>query len=978
MQFLDLNTGYTFDALWNDNQTNGYTFWFPNEQSIRLTYVMPICICTDSSEPIELNIEENPIFSFITHSTEDTEHGGFIFKEPVHSYEFITEPETINDTTVHKFYVSCKSDDAGEFTTFIDIKGHGRIKIGADFYGEYEPVYINLSNFGVEIPEYIQKAIYDSNVHEDYKDNILINRKFKELLSNYWELVANRGSYKSLLNTLSWFEWGDILRIREIWKRNTAGKNIYDDRELCSLLENKYQDSLGSFVKTAYISLYANFYKTTDNYDAEENPVFENIALKWGKEDLALKLSLLSQFFSTFFMPIHMSILHACVEDIVYTNTIKSVVGTSVCRTDTIGDLNYVSCNISDTDEFRISNVRAQVTEDTVFKTDYVQTNVTIGVDEFPDNGELDEDSIYNFAGQYYTGPGAIIPIEFTLAEQLPRDYIKYTSIDFIPDNHFLKINEPTSQNSLKFNGIDLYPNAISNILFEVEDYNSIWYKSNVNKFVATKIPTPYNIYTVISGSDHMLWRIDESEKADHEWENYAIAYSDDYKKFMRCDSRSLTLYPNSKVPDEYIYENATSNYYIDTNSNIYIWDKEYRYVLTKTDSITPIHSYKFKLNDGITSYHYKYNYSTEQYFKFNNTYYVYENSKLVEYKPVYTLAKKEKQKFIFNDRFYANNGNITVKFNLLVKEARDYVLDFMFITASSKTITRKVKLKVLDTDNLHIQLYKVQAKDDSLGFTYDDWNNMEYNDYFFRIQPNDPDAKQYYSQYLPYMHYSNELYPNHKGIKLNRTVIVDMRNKNGHGKIYNYAEIAKLRGFMDNDFLEFDRRELLLDANGNPQLDENGNRMYGPITYTIWVSKKFDAEVPQIILDDKYNIIRNSLGFYPQFHTLVPMNGNNIDDYTVNQYEAVCCAAEIRNTSRTTPIPFRYGHLIEDAEWSFENATTLEKFNHELSVRQPFVADKKYEVMPDGYYDVVFRYKLVDSEPRELRLNSAFRKKSI
>ena len=62
--------------------------------------------------------------------------------------------------------------------TFIDIKGYGKIKIGADFYGEYEQVYINLSNFGVEIPDYVQKAIYDSNVHEDYKDNILFDNKF--------------------------------------------------------------------------------------------------------------------------------------------------------------------------------------------------------------------------------------------------------------------------------------------------------------------------------------------------------------------------------------------------------------------------------------------------------------------------------------------------------------------------------------------------------------------------------------------------------------------------------------------------------------------------------------------------------------------------------------------------------------------------------------------------------------------------------
>ena len=770
MQFLDLNTGYTFDALWHENQKNGYTFWFPNEQSIKLTYTMPICICTDNNAPLELELEENPIFSFIKHNTEDTEYGGFIFKEPIYSFTTITTVETINNIHYHKFYVSCKSDNAGEFTTFINIKRHGSIKIGADFYGEYEPVYINLSNFGVEIPEYIQKAIYDSNVHEDYKDNILINRKFKELLSNYWDLIANRGSYKSLLNTLSWFEWGDILRIREIWKRNSANKIIYDDRELCSLLENKYEDSLGNFVKTVYFSLYANIYKATNQSDEEENPILEKIALKWGREDLSLKLSLLAQFFATFFMPIHTSLLHACVEDLVYTNTIKNLEVSTLCSTANFGDWNYITCNIDNNNEYRISNISAQVTEKTVYATDYKTTDITIGVDNFPSVGKVDEESIYNFAAQYYTGPGAIIPVEFTIPNQTAKDYIKYTSIDFIPD------------------------------------------------------------------------------------------YS------------------------------------------------------------------------------------------------------------------KERQKFIFTDRFYTANGKINIKFNLLVKEARDYVMDFMFITASSKTLTKRIKIKVLDTDNLNINIYKVQAKDDSKGFTYDDWNNMKYNNYFFRIQPDDSNAKHYYSQYLPYMSSNNELYNSYKGIKLNRTIIIDMLNKNGHGKVYNDEEIAKLKDIMQNDFLEFDKREIIS--------DENGNITYGQVTYIVWVSKRFNTEFPDELFNNelniKFNVIRNSLGFYPQFHNLILMNSNNLEDYTINQYEAICCAAEINNTTLKAPIEFRYGHFIKNAEWSFENATTFDIYNHDTSVRQPFIACHNPEVLKDGYYNVIFRYELIDSTPRELKFNSAFRKKSI
>ena len=87
-------------------------------------------------------------------------------------------------------------------------------------------------------------------------------------------------------------------------------------------------------------------YISNAEYDSEDNPILEKIALKWGREDLSLKLSLLSQFFSTFFMPIHTSILHAAVEDKIYTNTIKLIEGNTLCRTDNFGDWNYIECNI--------------------------------------------------------------------------------------------------------------------------------------------------------------------------------------------------------------------------------------------------------------------------------------------------------------------------------------------------------------------------------------------------------------------------------------------------------------------------------------------------------------------------------------------------------------------------------------------------------------------------------------------------------
>ena len=230
----------------------------------------------------------------------------------------------------------------------INIGDKGYIRVGADFYEEYEPTYINLSNMGVEIPDTVQKAIYDSNIHEDFKDNILLNSKFKELLSNYWDIIACKGSYKSLKNSLEWFEWNDALVIKELMKRDEAGITYFSDKNLMTIFEDSIKGTFENLSKTTYISLFYSIYKDSDIYDSEYNPVLAKTAMKWSIEDMQLKMSLLAQFFGTFFLPIHMSIFHATVEDSVYSNTIKAIHGSNTVRDDSFGDFTYIYSNIKD------------------------------------------------------------------------------------------------------------------------------------------------------------------------------------------------------------------------------------------------------------------------------------------------------------------------------------------------------------------------------------------------------------------------------------------------------------------------------------------------------------------------------------------------------------------------------------------------------------------------------------------------------
>jgi hypothetical protein len=773
MKFLNLETGYSFDALWTNTnesiQENGYIFWFKNEQSIGIVYTMPIAFITESSDPVKLYIEDNDIFSFIC--SDDKSKTGVIY-----SNEYITVPENIgNNTFVHVFNIVCKSDNAGEYICCVNIgekENNGItnfIKVGADFYGEHEPIYINLSNMGVELPNSIQKAIYDTNVHEDITDHILINRKFKELLSNYWDIIANKGSYKSLLNSLEWFEWNDQLNIKEIYRKNIADKIFYLDKDIVDDLNNNIKTYINNFIKTNYIALYCSLQNELPSYDNEFNPELEQVVFKWCKEDIQLKIALFAKFFGLYFLPIHLSILHATVEDKVFTNTIKNIHANGITREDNIGSFETVESNIKNNDCFVISNVRAQVTKDTVFGVQYPnKENNVFGVDVFPSDDISTEEELKTFSQQYYTGPGAIIPIKLTLTNIDSSEFVKETIIDYT----------------------------------------------------------------------------DDSDKYQH-------------LNFNNIFSPELIHKPNKEI----------------------------------------------------------------------------------EYK-------------------------IDISFNFLAKSVKKYILNFTFILSSSKTLTKQIVFNVEDIDNVNINIYKVQAKDNKNGFSYEDFNTIgKSSNYLFKIQNNNYTT--FYTQYLPYLGtYDN----NYKGIKLNKTTILqvleDISVNDLSTIISKINNLGKDKSFIDNQFLYF--------------IKKNSDNK---ITYITFVSKYFSIDESEELINravkikqnnnNLFKAIRSDYVFYPQFHDLVKIEGNTIEDYTVKPYEALCTAAEISLGSET--ILFKYGHLIDKAEWTFYNHLTNETIIHPVSAQTPFIADSN-KLLENGYYDVVFKCSLNNGSVKEYKLNSAFR----
>lgn len=420
MKYIDIKTGEIYNGEYP------YIHWFHGELSTDLIYTHSVCFI---SEYDNLHIKLDSDIFHIIDTEEDTTYDKAI-KDEIDVYGKVLNSKYY----IYIIYFAASSKVADQYMTEVIVSHKSTIvskfMIGADFYGENESLYINLSNFGVELPQAIQKAIYSFDADEDNIDHILLNRKMKELLSNYWDIIANRGSYKSLINSLKWFEWGDLIRIREIWKHEDFGRVIYDDRDLCSVMEEKYNDSHMGFLKTTNISLYVALQKLGDEYDSEFNPLIENISSEWSRKDLMIKLCLLGKFYETYFMPIHLNLFQCTIENIVFTNTIKLMTGTCSGREDYLYNINEFDCNVKDNSTFELGNVKCIVNNDTFFG------DGLIGVD----TEVINSNNIDLYLKSRYDGVGCIVDFECSLPtdERIVESWCKVNDVlikDYKPFN---------------------------------------------------------------------------------------------------------------------------------------------------------------------------------------------------------------------------------------------------------------------------------------------------------------------------------------------------------------------------------------------------------------------------------------------------------------------------------------------------------------------------------------------------------------
>ena len=84
----------------------------------------------------------------------------------------------------------------------------------------------------------------------------------------YMNIIVNKGSYNSLVNSLKWFEWGDLLRLQEYWRYTNYDKEWLRAYDLMKITSEEIQHELKNYVKTTYIGLFAALDKLK-RYDGE-------------------------------------------------------------------------------------------------------------------------------------------------------------------------------------------------------------------------------------------------------------------------------------------------------------------------------------------------------------------------------------------------------------------------------------------------------------------------------------------------------------------------------------------------------------------------------------------------------------------------------------------------------------------------------------------------------------------------------------
>ena len=258
---------------------------------------------------------------------------------------------------INTFYAVVNSPEAGVWSTNILIHVDEEwcpVTVSAEIVDECEELIINGTNFGVSLPKEITRAIYSSNYAIDIADEKVYYQKLKEYMMNYMTLKGESGNYRSAINSLKWFEWGERLTISKLIRNDNRIQKQYVKDFFDLLNDNIYSYQL--FKDTSLLSielhltedgemttqdLHAPFWGegkpvVKNNYADLKEVTYDEGEYKYYKgyfnftfNDLGLKLAALKYYYEKYFLPLYIRVHEIYMSHHVYSNDIKLINKTS-------------------------------------------------------------------------------------------------------------------------------------------------------------------------------------------------------------------------------------------------------------------------------------------------------------------------------------------------------------------------------------------------------------------------------------------------------------------------------------------------------------------------------------------------------------------------------------------------------------------------------------------------------------------------
>ena len=389
MIFVD-NGGHTFSLTDYNNKPIGYEydnqkyiFWInDNKLSINNYYckIINFLVETDNPEKVECEVTlQSNIYKLIsTKEIQEQISSKKDIKDLFNNHVNINEDKLYSSLSTPDFtsvlinqdgrsfilvpiYVVASSSETGVWTSniLIHINNNGiekwcPITIGGTWVDESEILTINARNMGIKLPHDILRAVYQQSFINESFNEELYNEKLKEYLLNYMQIKGEVGNFRSAINSLKWFGYGDKVTISKLLQTDNEFQTQFV-RDYFDI-KNDIIDSFKHFRNSTLISLSIkeNYETGTNNpinfsndFWGEGNPTLSSYFNKYEKvpvsnseetlyywkpyydycfNELGLKLSALKYYYQKYFLPIHLSVHNASIEHKEYANNIKMLV----------------------------------------------------------------------------------------------------------------------------------------------------------------------------------------------------------------------------------------------------------------------------------------------------------------------------------------------------------------------------------------------------------------------------------------------------------------------------------------------------------------------------------------------------------------------------------------------------------------------------------------------------------------------------